>query len=396
MASSFLRLQTVTVYVRDQDQSLQFYLDKLHFKLITDILLPDGTRWIAIAPRDGIAMLALIAPPPDSAKFHLIGRDTEVIFLAEDMRATLDEWRQHGIRFREVPLDPSWSGTFATFDDLDGNSFALVGYDEATQRIEAERQAEAARVEAERSAAQEFQIAKQVQARLFPQSKPQGGTLDYTGTCVQARQVGGDYYDFFPLGPDRIGLVVGDIAGKGIAGALLMANLQANLRSQCVNALDDPIARLPLVNQIFYENTADTSYATLFFAEYDARNQWLRYANCGHLPGLLLRTDGLLLRLNSTCTVLGLFENWNCVMEEVAFLPGDWLLLFTDGLSEAANPAGEDFGEERIIECLKRFKQSSPEALIAEMIQEVRRFSPLEQQDDITVIAARVLDGGKL
>ena len=103
------------------------------------------------------------------------------------------------------------------------------------------------------------------------------------GVCIQARQVGGDYYDFLHLGQDRIALVLGDISGKGIAGALLMANLQANLRSQRIIALEDPQRLLRSVNQLFYDNTGDSSYATLFFAEYDDRAQRLRYVNCGHL-----------------------------------------------------------------------------------------------------------------
>src|SRR6202011_4361677 len=142
--------------------------------------------------------------------------------------------------------------------------------------------------ETEQRAAQELEIAKQVQARLFPQTLPAMKTLDYAGVCVQARQVGGDYYDFLDLGRDRLGLVIGDIAGKGIAAALLMANLQANLRSQCAIALDQPQRFLRSVNQLFYENTNDSAYATLFFAEYDDKTQHLRYANCGHLCALLL------------------------------------------------------------------------------------------------------------
>src|SRR4029077_9274150 len=98
--------------------------------------------------------------------------------------------------------------------------------------------------------------------QTFPPLK----TLDYAGICIQARQVGGDYYDFLHLGQERVGLVLGDISGKGIAGALLMANLQANLRSQCIVGFDDPQCLLRSVNQLFYDNTVDSSYATLFYA----------------------------------------------------------------------------------------------------------------------------------
>ena len=389
-SSSFLRLQSVTVFVRDQDKSLRFYVDQLGFKLIADASLPDGTRWVAVGPPDGDAIVALIAPAPDSEEYKMIGRNTQVIFLAEDVRGKFEEWKNRGVRMREISFLPTnWSGTFATFEDLDGNSFGVVGYDAATRRIEAQRQAEAEKLQAAQRTAQELEIARQVQARLFPQSKPRAGTLEYAGACIQARDVGGDYYDFLALGPDRLGLVIGDIAGKGIAGALLMANLQANLKSQCANATNEHFARLPLVNQLFYDNTGESSYATLFFGDYHAPSQRLRFANCGHLPALLLRQDGNVDRLHSTCTVLGLFKEWKCVIEEVSFLPGDLLVIYTDGVSEAANEAGEEFGEERIIECLRKHRELCPEALIGELVKELRGFALDEQQDDVTLIVAK-------
>src|ERR1022692_3595169 len=199
---------------------------------------------------------------------------------------------------------PIWGGVFTRFEDLDRNSFALVSFDEMTQAVEAQRRAAAEKLESERRAAHELGIAKQVQARLFPQTFPPLRTLDYAGVCIQARQVGGDYYDFLNLGQERVGLVLGDIAGKGIAGALLMANLQANLRSQCTIAWHEPRRLLRSVNQLFYDNTADHAYATLFFAEYDDQTQRMRYVNCGHLPALVLRGNNSLERLDSTCTVL--------------------------------------------------------------------------------------------
>src|SRR5439155_20262307 len=140
-------------------------------------------------------------------------------------------------------------------------------------------------------------------ARLFPQTVPPLRTLEYAGICIQARQVGGDYYDFLQLGRERVGLVIGDIAGKGIAAALLMANLQANLRSQCAIALDHPQVFLRSVNQLFFENSTDSAYATLFFAEYDDQTRCLRYANCGHLCALILRPGDSFERLRSTATV---------------------------------------------------------------------------------------------
>jgi serine phosphatase RsbU (regulator of sigma subunit) len=247
----------------------------------------------------------------------------------------------------------------------------------------------ASKLESERRAAQELDIAKQVQARLFPQTLPALRTLEYAGICIQARQVGGDYYDFLDLGRERLGLVIGDIAGKGIAAALLMANLQANLRSQCAIALDEPQRFLRSVNQLFYQNTADNAYATLFFAEYDDKTRRLRYANCGHLCALLLRGDNTLERLDSTATVLGLFNAWDCSIGERCVFPGDTFALYTDGITESFNDAGEEFGEPRLVDALRRHRHLSSPALLQSIVDEVREFSPKEQYDDITLIVAR-------
>ncbi|QNI33307.1 SpoIIE family protein phosphatase [Alloacidobacterium dinghuense] len=261
--------------------------------------------------------------------------------------------------------------------------------DEVNREMEAARRAYEARLEAERRAVQEMEIARQVQARLFPQQLPESLSLDYAGICIQARKVGGDYYDFLDLGSQRLGLVIGDIAGKGIAGALLMANLQANLRGQLAMVVDQPQRLLHSVNQLFFKNTAEHAYATLIFAEYDDKAQMLRYANCGHLPALLLRCSGEMERLHSTCTVVGLFDDWECKSSEACLLPGDTLALYTDGVTEACNDQGEEFGEERLADALRRYRNHSASGLLQSVVNEVQSFSPQEQQDDITLIVAR-------
>ena len=413
----YLRLHNVTIFVRDQDRSLRFYVDQLGFSLVGDVRFKSDYRWVAVAPPDGGAMLALVAPKPDSKEYKLIGRATHVVFVTENVLAKFKEWRKRGVRFQATPRlrriqferlapapsstgppgpataaeepAPVWGGVFARFKDVDGNSFALMGFDELSREIEAHRRAAAERLEAERRAAQELEIAKRVQARLFPQTLPLLRTLDYAGICIQARQVGGDYYDFLDLGGGRLGLVVGDISGKGIAAALLMANLQANLRSQCAIALDQPQRFLRSVNQLFCENTTDSAYATLFFAEYDDQAQRLRYANCGHLCALILRSDNTLERLESTCTVLGLFEEWDCLIAERELARGDTLLLYSDGITESFGDGEEEFGEERLIEALRRHRDLSPQALLDSIVDDVQRFSPHEQHDDITLIVAK-------
>jgi serine phosphatase RsbU (regulator of sigma subunit) len=145
------------------------------------------------------------------------------------------------------------------------------------------------------------------------------------------------------------------------------------------------------VNQLFYENTPDNAYASLFFAEFDGQTRRLRYANCGHLAALLLRGDDTLVRLDSTCTVLGLFEEWNCAIAECRLHSGDTLALYTDGITESFNSAEEEFGEQRLIEALRRHRDLAPRELLAAIVDEVRRFSPGEQDDDITLIIAKCI-----
>jgi len=275
------------------------------------------------------------------------------------------------------------------FKDPDGNTFALVSYDEETRAVEAHRRKVAAKPEQEGRIAQELEIAKQVQTGLFPQTLPRLSTLDYAGICLQARQVGGDYYDFLDLGRERLGLVLADISGKGIAAALLMANLQANLRSQCAVASDQPQRFLQLMNRLFYANSPDNAYATLFFGEYDDRERRLRYANCGHLSAFLLHQNQALERLDSTGTVLGLFQEWECSTWELALSPGDTLAMYTDGITEAFNDQGEEFGEQRFVESLKRRRGEDSKAIVASILEDVKKFSPHEQTDDITLIVAR-------
>jgi len=402
----YLRLNAVNVYVRDQERSVRFFVDQLGFDLAFDARLQSGVRWVAVAPPNGTAVLSLIEAKPGTREFALIGRPTQVVFLTEDVGATFHAWRSRGVRFLNTPrlrrvqygrpeaLTPDqktvWGGVFTRFSDIDGNSFSLVGFDEVSREVEAQRRATAERLESERRAKRELEIAKQVQARLFPQTLPALKTLEYAGTCIQARQVGGDYYDFLHLGRERMGLVIGDIAGKGIAAALLMANLQANLRSQCAIAGDHPQRFLQSVNRLFYENTADSDYATLFFAEYDDQSRLLRYANCGHLCGLVMRHDDTVERLPSTATVLGIFEEWDCETAECQLADGDTLALYTDGITESLNAAEEEFGEQRLVEALRRHRQKCPDAIIASIVEEVQRHSPQEQRDDITLIVGQV------
>jgi serine phosphatase RsbU (regulator of sigma subunit) len=217
-------------------------------------------------------------------------------------------------------------------------------------------------------------------------------TVEYAGLCLQARQVGGDYFDFLNLGQKKVGFIIGDVSGKGIAAALLMANLQANLRSQSAMA-DQPELLLRSVNRLFYENTDDSAYASLFFADYDDQSRRLRYTNCGHLPGIVLRGDGRVEQLESTATPVGLFSDWDCSLRECELFPGDLLALYTDGITETYNEAGEEFGERGLVDALRDHRELPCDALPGAIAERVRSFGSHEQQDDITLIVAKFRSG---
>ncbi|HEX7959912.1 MAG TPA: SpoIIE family protein phosphatase [Terriglobales bacterium] len=392
----------MTLWVRDQERSRRFFVEKLDFETIVDVTMPEGGRWIVVAPTSigwlrgtagaGLPGIALVVPREGSAEHQRIGQNTGFSFLTEDVRGVFEEWSRRGVHFPVPPMEPSWGSgqaRYAVFEDVEGNSFSVIEFDDATRTLEAERRAQAARLETERQAAHEMAIAKQVQSRLFPQRHPLIRTLAYAGICHPARVVGGDYYDFLDLGNRRLGLVLADIAGKGMGAALLMANLQAALRSQCATAWEQPERFLRSVNQLLYENTAEGDYATLLFAAYDDDTRKLRYSNCGHPPALVLRDDDSLERLSATCTVVGLFEKWDCDLEERQLAPGDAVLLYTDGITEALNDEGEEFGEERLLQAARQHRELSLQELLSSVAEKARRFSPDEQADDITLIVAK-------
>jgi sigma-B regulation protein RsbU (phosphoserine phosphatase) len=246
----------------------------------------------------------------------------------------------------------------------------------------------AERLEAERRAAREMEIAREVQGRLLPQAAPDLRTLECAARCIQARSVGGDYYDFLRLDAGRLGLVLADVSGKGVHAALLMANLQAHLRSQTAGAAADPVAVLRQVNRMLYDSTGAQHYATLFFGIYDDRTRRLTYVNCGHNPPILLSPDGSVRRLEATATVVGMFERLDCEAREVCFAPGDLLAIFSDGVTEAMR-GEEEFGEARLLECLHATRSMPAVQIVSTILAGVQAFSAGTQSDDLTLVIAK-------
>jgi serine phosphatase RsbU (regulator of sigma subunit) len=236
---------------------------------------------------------------------------------------------------------------------------------------------------------QEMERAREVQERLFPRNLPKLETLTYAGVCIQSQHVGGDYYDFLDLGLGYMGLAVADASGKGVAAALLMASLQASLRSQCALAMDDLGSLLRAVNRQLCDNIPDSSFATMFFAEYSDDGRRLRYVNCGHPPALLMHSDGTLARLESTATVLGFSEDWDCTVGEEILSPGDTLLVYSDGATESLGEDGEEFGERHLVDLLRANRHLSPSSVAQSVVHALGRFSGPQFKDDVTVVVAR-------
>jgi serine phosphatase RsbU (regulator of sigma subunit) len=262
----------------------------------------------------------------------------------------------------------------------------------------------------------QLRVASEVQQRLFPQLRPALATLDYVGFCQPARGVSGDYYDFLDLSPGRLGLLVADVVGKGIPAALLMASVHAAVRTHAPLFGDRCGEMLAKVNTLLYESTDAAMFATVFYAVYDEPSRTLTYANAGHEPPLSLhlatpdasaapaevgltsletcekRPRPTCVRLDSRTPPVGILPTLPAADMSLHLVPGDWLLIFTDGITEARNENGEEFGGERladiVAENLERTAAEMRDAILAELSDYSRG---LPQSDDVTLIAAHVL-----
>ncbi len=264
----------------------------------------------------------------------------------------------------------------------------------------------------------ELAIAQEVQANLFPRGKIALPMLELHGVCLPARTVSGDYYDFLLFGETGLGMALGDISGKGISAALLMATLHsavrayrfageelvtagtaalANLRTrrvgeqevECAELFEQPAKILSLLNRHLYRSTQPEKYATLFLAHYDGLTRRLVYANGGHLPPLLLRANDTVTRLDRGGSVVGLLDelSWEQGTEHLGV--GDILIAYSDGVTEPENDFGE-FGEERLLEVVRRHRHLSLAAISEQVMQTLRTWiGAQEQPDDITLVLAR-------
>ncbi|MBZ5696226.1 MAG: SpoIIE family protein phosphatase [Acidobacteriia bacterium] len=237
----------------------------------------------------------------------------------------------------------------------------------------------------------EVSIAREVQQQLFPHTLPSVPGLELGAICRPARVVSGDYYDFISLGPTRVGIALADISGKGIFASLLMASLQAALRSAAtLDAQSGTAEIVSRVNRHLFSNTSDDRYATLFYAVYDSREKTLTYTNAGHLPPFFL-TDGRVEKLDQGGTVVGLFDDARYAECTRKVEPGSLLVAFSDGLTEPESVYGEEFGIERLKAEVVRRRGAQATQLAEGLIAATEQWAGTpEQADDVTVVVARM------
>lgn len=237
----------------------------------------------------------------------------------------------------------------------------------------------------------EVSIAREVQEQLFPRELPSAPGLQLAAICRPARVVSGDYYDFIRLGPTRIALALADISGKGISAALLMASLQAALRSSAMlDGAGGTSALVARLNQHLFRNSSDDRYATLFYAIFDTEAKTLTYTNAGHLAPFFV-SGGKSLALDEGGTVVGLFDGSQYQQRTIPVAPGSVLVAFSDGLTEPQNVYGEEFGVARLREEVFRQSKAPASAIAENLIAATEQWAGTpEQADDITVVVARM------
>ena len=257
----------------------------------------------------------------------------------------------------------------------------------------------------------ELEIAQEVQNNLFPQGEVEMPGFELHGVCKPARTVSGDYYDFLIMGESELTLAMGDISGKGISAALLMASLHSAVRAYRFageDCLDDsgavrhllngnatfssPGKVLSMLNRHLYRTTQPEKYATLFLAHYNTNTRKLLYSNGGQLPPFVLCANGTVRRLDRGGSVIGLLNDLEYEEGTVTLDPGDILIAYSDGVTEPENEFGE-FGEERLIEMVKRHRHLPLAAISQQVMQSLRAWiGDQEQPDDITLVLARQAD----
>jgi sigma-B regulation protein RsbU (phosphoserine phosphatase) len=239
----------------------------------------------------------------------------------------------------------------------------------------------------------EIEIAREVQQRLFPQRIPEIVGVDLAGMCRPASEVGGDYYDLIKMEDGHLGFAIGDVSGKGISAALIMASLRASLRGLILDDPGDLAKMMQKVNRLVYEASSSSRYATFFFATLNPHTRELQYINAGHNPPVLVKeVSGELRRLEACGPVVGLLPSAAYEARSLLLEPGDLLIAYTDGISEAMTADDEEWGEHRMLAAVPRRPTPSAEEVLEKIFRAADEFTAgAEQHDDMTLLVMKLI-----
>jgi sigma-B regulation protein RsbU (phosphoserine phosphatase) len=232
---------------------------------------------------------------------------------------------------------------------------------------------------------QDWATACDVQQRFMDHAAPPVDGISYSARCRQLRALGGDCYDFLPLPGGQFALAIGDASGKSLPAALMIANVQSSLRTAAFFAGDDPATLIGAVNRQLQTASLSERFATLFYGVFDAATRTLRYSNAGHNPPLVIRRDGSVLWPDTTGLPVGLFADSTYEESTLHLQPGDTVIAYTDGVIEAVNPSGEEWGVEGIRKAAVESKARDAEELVDAIFASLDEFSRGRQVDDATV-----------
>jgi sigma-B regulation protein RsbU (phosphoserine phosphatase) len=234
---------------------------------------------------------------------------------------------------------------------------------------------------------QEMRIAAEIQQALLPKAARAGSYFRAAAASLPCRSIGGDFYDYVEMMDGSLGFALGDVAGKGPPAALLSAMMQGIFAAQAATS-DEPSQTIARVNLALYRRGIESRFVTLMYGVLDASGNMV-YCNAGHNPPLVISASGVR-RLERGGPIVGLFEGATYEEERLTLSPGDWLIMFSDGISEAMNASGDEYGEERIIDCIQRNKALDPSRLLDALFSDVRDFARgAAQSDDITAMVLR-------
>ncbi|MFZ5518592.1 MAG: GAF domain-containing SpoIIE family protein phosphatase [Candidatus Zhuqueibacterota bacterium] len=238
---------------------------------------------------------------------------------------------------------------------------------------------------------EELAIAREIQQKMLPKTCPSFSEFEIAAINVPSLQVSGDYFDCIELNAHKVCLAIADVSGKGTGASLLMANLQAVLHA-LIDADASLVDVVSKINNLIYRNTNYDKFITFFFGILDVGEKSFTYVNAGHNPPMLMRSDGSLKALETGGLILGMMPNMPYLQEKIALQPGNWIVMFTDGVTEAVNIHDEEFGERRLEDLMRLHRNESAEEMKNAILSEVRRFSEGKPQaDDITLLNLKVL-----